>query len=124
MTTMRYGDYIAKIDYEDDSKLFHGRVINIRDVVNFYGSSAGELEREFKDSIDAYLEVCAEEGLEPQKPYSGRFNVRIPPELHRLIAEASALEGKSLNAWVLDALAQAAETFRGSGPKRPATVRG
>ena len=112
MTTMRYGDYIAKIDYEEDSKLFHGRVLNLRDVVNFYGSSGEDLEREFRESIEAYLEVCAEEGIEPQKPYSGRFNVRLPPGLHRTIAETSAVEGMSLNAWVIEALAKAAAARR------------
>ena len=86
---MRHGDYVAKIDYEEDTKLFHGRVVNLRDVVNFYGSSVEELKKEFWDSIEAYLEVCAEEEIEPQKPYSGRFNVRLPPELHRAIAETS-----------------------------------
>jgi len=107
MTTMRYGDYIAKIDYEEDSKLFHGRVINLRDVVNFYGASAEELEREFRDSVNAYLEVCQEEGIKPEKPYSGRFNIRMPPELHQALATASASAGKSLNAWVVERLANA-----------------
>lgn len=107
MTTMRHGEYIAKVDYEEDSGLFHGRVANIRDVVNFYGSSADELLREFRSSIDAYLEVCEEEGIEPSKPFSGRFNVRMAPELHRAIAEASAVADKSLNRWIVDELTKA-----------------
>ncbi|MCP4654535.1 MAG: type II toxin-antitoxin system HicB family antitoxin [bacterium] len=111
MATMRYDDYIAKIDYEEESGLFHGRVINIRDVVNFYGSSADELRTEFQNSMDAYLEVCKEEGIEPDRPFSGRFNVRMQPELHRAVADASAVAGKSINKWVIDVLADAAKTY-------------
>lgn len=116
MATMRYGDYLARIDFEEESRLFHGRVVNIRDVVNFYGGSAKELTTEFRRSIEEYLAVCKEEGIEPEKPYSGRFNVRLPPDLHRAVAEASAQEGKSLNSWVADELARAV-----AGP-RPMTA--
>jgi predicted HicB family RNase H-like nuclease len=107
MTTMRCGDYLATIDFEEESRLFHGRVVNIRDVVNFYGGSAEELLTEFQRSVEEYQAVCREEGIAPGKPYSGRFNVRLAPELHRAVAEASAQEGKSLNAWVAEELAQA-----------------
>jgi predicted HicB family RNase H-like nuclease len=106
---MRYGDYLAEIDFEEESKLFHGRVVNIRDVVNFYGGSAKKLLTEFRRSVEEYVAVCREEGIEPNKPYSGRFNVRLPPDLHRAVAETSAQEGKSLNAWVADELARAVE---------------
>lgn len=115
MATMRYGDYIATIDYEDESELFHGRVVNIRDVVNFYGGSVEELQAEFRDSIQTYLEVCEEEGIEPSRPYSGRFNVRMPAKLHQAIAEASAIEGKSLNRWVVQELTAALESSRDRG---------
>jgi predicted HicB family RNase H-like nuclease len=109
MTMMRYGDYVARIDFEDESGLFHGRVVNLRDVVNFYGGSADELLAEFGRSVEEYLAVCKEEGIEPDKPYSGRFNVRLAPDLHRAIVEVSALSGKSLNTWVADELARAVQ---------------
>lgn len=109
MTMMRYRDYLARIDFEEESELFHGRVVNLRDVVNFYGGSADELLTEFRRSVEEYLAVCSEEGIEPDKPYSGRFNVRLAPELHRAIVEVSALSGKSLNAWVADELARAVD---------------
>lgn len=124
MATMRYGEYLAKIDFEEDSKLFHGRVINIRDMVNFYGGSAEELLTEFRRSVEEYLAVCREEGIEPDKPYSGRFNVRLAPELHRALAEASAQEGKSLNAWVAAELAQAVAAARPTRAPAERDVRG
>ena len=80
MSTMKLDDYIARIDYDEDREVFHGRIINIRDVVNFYGATPAELKQEFRNSLDCYLEVCAERGLEPAKPYSGRFNIRMSSE--------------------------------------------
>ena len=109
MTMMRYRDYVARIEFEDESRLFHGRVVNLRDVVNFYGGSAEELLVEFRRSVEEYLAVCKEEGIEPDKPYSGRFNVRLAPELHRAIVEVSALSGQSLNSWVAEELARAVQ---------------
>ena len=101
------------------------QLVNIRDVVNFYGASVTELQEEFRNSMAAYLDVCREEGIEPDKPFSGRFNLRLPPELHRAIADASALEGKSLNGWVMDVLAEAPRTFvRVDNAVRPARRTG
>ena len=65
MSTMKLDDYIARIDYDEDREVFHGRIINIRDVVNFYGATLSELKQEFRNSLDCYLEVCAERGQAP-----------------------------------------------------------
>jgi predicted HicB family RNase H-like nuclease len=104
MTKMRYGDYVADISYDEEDRLFHGTVMNIRDVVNFEGRSVEELEKEFGESVDFYLEVCRKEGAEPSKPYSGKFQVRMTPEQHRAAARAAARRGMSLNAWVTETL--------------------
>ena len=65
MSTMKLDDYIARIDYDEEREVFHGRINNIRDVVNFYGKTPAELKQEFRNSLDCYLEVCAERGLAP-----------------------------------------------------------
>ncbi len=104
MATMKHGDYIARIDFDESAEAFHGRVININDVVNFYGASVEELEREFATSIQVYEEFCREKGIEPNKPFSGRFNVRLTADQHSKVSAAAALEGKSLNAWVAEVL--------------------
>lgn len=101
---MEYKGYIGAIDYDSDAKIFHGDVINTRDVITFQGTSVKEIEKAFKDSIDDYIEWCRDEGVEPEKPYSGKFNLRIPPELHREIAIASAKMKISLNKFVEKAL--------------------
>lgn len=56
-----------------------------------------------------YLEMCAKDGVPPEKPYSGRFNVRLSPEIHRQVAQQAALQKVSLNQWVSEALKRALE---------------
>jgi predicted HicB family RNase H-like nuclease len=109
MAVIRYKDYIASIEFDPDIDSFFGRVVNIRDVVTFYGRSVEELQKEFAASIQAYLDLCAQKGIEPSKPFSGRFNIRMRPDLHRRAALAAAREGKSLNAWAVEIIEKAAE---------------
>ena len=101
---MEYKGYIGQVEFDDDAGLFHGEVINLRDVVTFQGATVDELREAFRDSVDDYLEFCAERGESPEKPYSGKFMVRIEPELHKAVALHAKKERKSLNAWVHDAL--------------------
>jgi len=104
---IEYKSYTAVVEYEPEEESFHGRVANIRDVITFYGRSVEELKRGMAASIEDYLAFCKQEGLEPAKPYSGRFNVRMDPEMHRAVAMAAASSGKSMNDWVVDALERA-----------------
>lgn len=97
---MEYKGYVAAAVYDDEAEIFHGEVINTRDVITFQGESVAELKQAFRDSVEDYLAFCAERGEEPEKPLSGRFNVRIDPALHaRLVARAKT-EGISLNTLV------------------------
>jgi predicted HicB family RNase H-like nuclease len=101
---MEYKGYVGKVEYDDEAGIFHGEVVNLRDVITFQGKSVEDLRLAFQDSIDDYLEFCAQRNEEPEKPFSGKFIVRIPPELHRKIYTQAKLSGKSLNSWVSEAL--------------------
>src|SRR5215208_5380753 len=114
---MQYKGYAAKVEFDDEANLFHGQVINIRDVITFQGQSVEELRRAFTESVDDYLAFCAERNEKPEKPFSGRFVIRIDPELHRLIAIAASRANLSINAW-------ATEVFRQAVQSRPATSQG
>lgn len=103
---MEYKGYIGKVEFDDESDIFHGEVINLRDVITFEGESVAELKQAFEDSIDDYLAFCAERGEEPEKPYSGKFSVRMDPELHRVITLKARMADKSLNNWINDALSE------------------
>jgi len=106
---MEYKGYFAKVEFDDEANIFHGEVINLRDVVTFEGETVDELRQAFKDSVDDYLEFCAERGEDPDKPYSGKFVVRVEPELHKNIAIEARKKGTSINSLVSEALSKALE---------------
>ena len=101
---MEYKGYIGVVEYDSEAKIFHGDVINTNDVITFQGKSVDEIEKEFKESINYYISWCKKDGKEPEKPYSGKFNLRLSPELHREIALASSKIKLSLNKFVEKAL--------------------
>jgi len=101
---MTYKGYIGDVEYDDQAKVFHGEVVNTRDVITFQGTSVEELERSFRDSVDDYVSWCTEEGVPPERPYSGRFNLRLSPELHREVAIVAKRRNTSINAFVEKAI--------------------
>ena len=104
---MMYKDYAARIDYSDDDGCFVGRVAGIRDMITFHGETVAELRRAFEEAVDFYLTTCAECGETPNKPYSGKLMLRLPPEVHARAAMMAAAHGKSLNQWAAEVLANA-----------------
>ncbi|MES5099417.1 type II toxin-antitoxin system HicB family antitoxin [Agrobacterium sp. BA1120] len=107
MSVMHYKGYEAVIEFDEEADLFHGEVIDLRDVITFQGSSATELKQALAESIEDYLAFCAERGEEPEKPFSGQFVVRTEPKLHKAVSNAARRDGVSLNKWVTAALERA-----------------
>jgi predicted HicB family RNase H-like nuclease len=101
---MTYKGYEARVELDEEAGVFHGEVINTRDVITFQGSSVEELKQAFQNSVDDYLDFCASRREDPEKPFSGKFLVRVPPEVHRQIMIEARRQGKSLNAYVLEKL--------------------
>ena len=97
---IEYKGYTAKVEFDDEAEIFHGEVIGIKDVVTFQGKTAKELKKVFKESVDDYLSFCKERGEAPDKPFTGKFVVRISPELHRKIYLSAKLSNESINAWM------------------------
>ena len=103
---MEYKGYFGKVEFDDEANIFYGEVINLRDVVTFQGETVQGLRKAFRESVDDYLEFCAARGEDPEKPYSGKFVVRVDPELHKTLSIQAKKHGKSLNAWIRDALSE------------------
>lgn len=103
-STMEYKDYIAKIEYSSEDKCFFGKLEMIDDLVTFEATTVEELEQNFKNSVDDYMQTCKELGREPQKTYKGVFNVRIDPELHKNIYKEALKAGVSLNSFISQVL--------------------
>ena len=101
---IEYKGYTAKVEFDDKAEIFHGEVIGIKDVVTFQGRTAKELKKAFKDSVDDYVDFCSKRGEAPDKPFTGKFVVRLSPELHRKIYVSAKLSGESINAWLNEKL--------------------
>lgn len=108
-----YKSYAPKIWFESGDRLFHGVVEGIRDTVHFSGASVDELEQAFHDSVDAYLDMCVEDNVDPNRPYSGKLAFRTTPDHHRMISDAATASARSINQWMDDVLERAArETLK------------
>jgi len=101
---MNYKGYEAVIELDENAGIFHGEVINTRDVITFQGKSVEELKQALEDSLEDYLAFCASRNEEPEKPFSGKLLVRMSPELHRQVTLEARRLGKSLNSYILDRL--------------------
>jgi predicted HicB family RNase H-like nuclease len=107
--TLKYKKYTGSVHFSADDKVFHGRVIGIKDIISFEGTTVKKLEKDFKESVDFYLDLCKKRGKEPEKPFSGKFVVRLPSELHCDIALAAKKHKKSINMWVIDTFREAVD---------------
>ena len=106
MNMMTLEGYKAKIEYDADLDMFRGEILGLNGGADFYGKNPKELRAEFRKSLLVFLDVCREKGLEPRRNYSGKFNLRIPPELHEKLAIVAQAEGKSINTLAQEALQQ------------------
>ncbi len=113
---MRYKNYVARVEYSPEDRCFVGRVLGTRDVIGFHGESVAELEQDFRETMEFYFDTCRKEGKEPDRPYSGKLVLRLSPDLHRQIALASEMRGKSINDIILDALQQAESVRHAAAP--------
>jgi len=109
MNTFTYKGYTGAVDIDPEAGILFGRVIDLDAVLTFEGDTVPEAERAFRDTVDDYLDWCAERGKQPEKPFSGKLIFRMPPEVHRAAVVAAASERKSLNAWLTEVVAAAAK---------------
>jgi predicted HicB family RNase H-like nuclease len=80
---MDYKGYLARVEFDDEAGLFHGEVVNTHDVITFQGTCVGDLRQALIDSVEEYLAFCAKRGEKPEKPFSGKFLVRLDPLIHQ-----------------------------------------
>jgi predicted HicB family RNase H-like nuclease len=104
---LTYKGYTGHVEFDEEAGLFHGEILDTRDVVTFQGTSVEELIQAFHDSVDDYLDYCKERGEQPDKPFSGRLMLRVSPDLHRRVSVQATRAGKSLNQWIVDKLKEA-----------------
>src|SRR5699024_1016755 len=108
MTTLTYKGYTGVIELDIDEDILHGEVVDLKDTITFQGESVLEMKKAFQDSVDDYLDFCASEGVQPEKPFSGKFILRVGPKKHKFINKAALHSGESINAWASKKLLEAA----------------
>lgn len=101
---MEYKGYTARMEYDEEDRIFHGRVLDINDVVSFEGTTVETLEADFHAAIDDYLAFCKEQGLTPEKPFSGKLNLRMAPTLRRRVHNRAQQQGTSINSFIVSAV--------------------
>lgn len=106
MSTMTYKGYAARIEYSDEDACFIGHIAGIQDVIGFHAETVKDLRLAFEESVDDYLATCAKLGRSPQKTYSGRLMLRVPPEVHARAAMMAEAHGMSLNQWAAEVLSK------------------
>ena len=101
---MSYRGYYGSVHYSDEDRVFHGKLEFIRSLVTYEGGDVESLRKAFEEAIDDYLELCAEEGTDPEKSFKGTFNVRTGSDLHRKAVQFAKVKGTNLNRLVSEAL--------------------
>lgn len=101
---LEYKSFIGSVLFSAEDEVFHGKIEGIDDLVTFEGASVSDLKAAFVEAVEDYLETRAEIGKKPEKSYTGTFNVRIKPELHKKVARKAFKHGYSLNQMVEKAL--------------------
>ena len=104
---LRYKGYTGHVEFDDEAGIFHGEILDTRDVITFQGRTVEEIEVAFRDSIEDYLEFCRQRGEGADKPFSGRLMVRLTPRFHRELHVEARRQGKSLNQLITERLLQA-----------------
>lgn len=108
MNTMTINGYQAVISYDPDIQMFRGEFVGLNGGADFYAKDVDGLRHEGEISLRVFLEACAEDGVDPRKHFSGKFSLRVDPELHEAATIAAAAHGQSLNQWAAEAIRQAA----------------
>ena len=101
---MKYKGYYGQVSYDDEAKIFHGELVGIRAVITFQGTNVEDLETAFKDSIDDYLDWCKKRRKLPEKPFSGKLNLRMKRDLHAKLAALAHQQKTSLNSYINERL--------------------
>jgi predicted HicB family RNase H-like nuclease len=108
MNTMAIGGYQAVIAFDPDIQMFRGEFVGLNGGADFYAADVQGLIHEGKISLRVFLQACERRSIEPRRHFSGKFSLRIDPEIHEAAAIAAAAHGQSLNQWATEAIRQAA----------------
>ena len=108
---LEYKGYIGSVEYSDEDSCLFGKVLGIRNLISYEGTSVAKLKHAFKEMVDCYLNDCKADNIKPEKPYKGSLNVRIGSDTHRILAILAQSKNVSINHFINDILAQYIKRF-------------
>jgi predicted HicB family RNase H-like nuclease len=100
MNTLSYRDYIGSVSFSAEDEVFYGKIEHISDLIVFESDNAHDLKKAFEESVDDYISFCEEQGVKPDKPFKGSFNVRVKPSVHKRVYQKAIQQGMSLNKFI------------------------
>ena len=135
---MKYKGYTGVLEVDEEAEILFGEVVGLRDIITFQGRTVEEARKSFHESVDFYLQICASRNEPPEKPFSGKFLIRISSDLHRTLVEEASRRGVSLNGLIEATLSgafpvpeapraarrsKATETDAATSKRRPAAAK-
>ncbi len=108
MNRMKYKGYVARIEFDEEDRIFVGHLAGIKDIVGFHGSTVDNLETAFHEAVENYLAISEKTGRSAEQPFSGQLVLEVSPDVHAAVATAAQVHGKSLNQWASEVLDKAA----------------
>ena len=106
--TLQYKGYTGNVQFDADDLIFYGRIMGMKKAhISYEGKTVDALVEDFRNADDDYLNMCADDGIEPEKPFKGSFNLRLEPDLHKRLVVNALNEGVTLNAYVKAVLEKA-----------------
>jgi predicted HicB family RNase H-like nuclease len=112
MELLKFKGYEGSIEVDMTRKVCRGKILFINDLITYESASPADLQHEFEEAVDDYLATCKELGREPQKPFRGLFNVRVPPAIHKAAVVRALSDGVTLN----DLVGRALEAYLNRRP--------
>ena len=100
MNTLLYKDYIGSVSFSSEDEVFYGKIEHINDLISFESDNVPGLKKAFEESVNDYIAFCEAKGVKPDKPFKGSFNVRMKPELYKLVYQRAIQKGMSLSKFI------------------------
>ncbi len=58
MKELNYKNYTGSAQWSEEDKRYHGKLLNISDLIMYEGTDLEELEDYFKEAVDDYIDTC------------------------------------------------------------------
>ena len=113
---MERDSYVKLVEWSDEDQCYVGTCPGLM-LGGVHGSNEFDVYKRLCEAIDGWIDIARREGAPLPKPtagksYSGKFVLRVGPELHRLLAIDALRAGASLNSYCVRLLEEGRNVLR------------